>query len=316
MRAVAGDPADLQVMYGADGRRRLPEFELPWLAGYENSSPVRVGNAAADQLQLDVWGEVLDGLHLARDSGLPTDYTAWDIQRALLDFLESNWTQCDCSLWEVRGPARHFVHSKVMAWAGVDRAVRTVENHHLPGPLSRWRALREHIHTDICTHGYNAERGSFTQSYDSDHLDAALLLLPRVGFLPYDDPRIVGTIEAVRAELSYDGLLLRYLPKRSDDGLPGGEGVFLACSFWLVDALCGIGRAEEATALFERLLRLRNDVGLLSEEYDPKTQRHLGNTPQAFSLVGLINSARQLSGHHTTTSAHRGQRHLHSPDKQ
>lgn len=313
VRAVAGDPADLQIMYGVDGRRRLPEFELPWLAGYENSSPVRVGNAAASQLQLDVWGEVLDGLHLARDSGLPTDDTAWDVQRALLDFLEGNWTQKDCSLWEIRGPARHFVHSKVMAWAGVDRAVRTVQHHHLPGPLRRWQALRAKIHDDICTRGYNAERGSFTQSYGSDHLDAALLLLPRVGFLPYDDPRIVGTIEAVRDELSCDGLLLRYHPEKSDDGLPGGEGVFLACSFWLVDALCGIGRADEATELYERLLRLRNDVGMLSEEYDLKAQRHLGNTPQAFSLVGLINSARQLSGHYTTTSARGGQQHLY-PD--
>lgn len=316
VRAVAGDPADLQIMYGADGRRRLPEFELPWLAGYENSSPVRVGNAAASQLQLDVWGEVLDGLHLARDSGLPTDDTAWDVQRALLDFLEGNWQRCDYSLWEIRGPARHFVHSKVMAWAGVDRAVRTVENHQLEGPLSRWRALRDEIHADVCDHGYNAQRGCFTQSYGSDHLDAALLLLPRVGFLPYDDPRIVGTVEAVQKELCCDGLLLRYLPERSDDGLPGSEGAFLACSFWLVDALCGIGRPDEATALFERLLKLRNDVGLLSEEYDPKSGRQLGNTPQAFSLVGLINSARQLSGHHTTTSAHHRQQQPHSTARQ
>lgn len=316
VRAVAGDPADLQIMYGADGRRRLPEFELPWLAGYENSSPVRVGNAAAAQLQLDVWGEVLDGLHLARDCGLPTDDTAWDVQRALLDFLEGNWQRCDYSLWEIRGPARQFVHSKVMAWAGVDRAVRTVENHQLDGPLARWRALRDEIHADVCRHGYNKRRGYFTQSYGSDHLDAALLLLPRVGFLPYDDPRIVGTVEAVQKELCCDGLLLRYLPERSDDGLPGGEGAFLACSFWLVDALCGIGRPDEATALFERLLGLRNDVGLLSEEYDPKTGRQLGNTPQAFSLVGLINSARQLSGYHTTTSAHHREPHLHGTARQ
>ncbi|WP_197503251.1 glycoside hydrolase family 15 protein [Mycobacterium sp. E740] len=314
VRAVAGDPADLQIMYGLDGRRRLPEFELPWLPGYEKSSPVRVGNAAAAQLQLDVWGEVLDGLHLARDAGLPTDDTAWDVQCALLDFLEGNWTEPDCSLWEIRGPRRHFVHSKVMAWAGVDRAVRTVEHHDLSGPLDRWRQLRDEIHDDICNRGYNAERGTFTQSYGSDDLDAALLLLPRVGFLPYDDPRIVGTITAVQEELSCDGLLLRYHPQRSDDGLPGGEGVFLACSFWLVDALCGIGRDDEATALYERLLGLRNDVGMLSEEYDPKAQRHLGNTPQAFSLVGMINSARQLSGHHTTTSAHSGQQHLHPDD--
>jgi GH15 family glucan-1,4-alpha-glucosidase len=199
-----------------------------------------------------------------------------------------------------------------MAWAGVDRAVRTVERHNLHGPLFEWRALRDEIHRDVCTHGYNAELGSFTQSYGSDHLDAALLLLPRVGFLPYRDPRIVGTVDAVRRNLTQDGLLLRYHPQQSDDGLPGGEGTFLACSFWLVDALCGIGRADEATALFERLLALRNDVGMLSEEYDPRTRRHLGNTPQAFSLVGLINSARQLSGSHTTTSARRHRQHLHT----
>lgn len=311
VRAVAGDPADLQIMYGADGRRRLPEFDLPWLAGYQNSSPVRVGNAAAAQLQLDVWGEVLDGLHLGRESGLQTDDTAWDVQRALLDFLEGNWMEADSSLWEFRGPARHFVHSKVMAWAGVDRAVHTVEHHHLPGPVSRWRALRDQIHHDVCARGYDTERGTFTQSYGSQELDAALLLLPRVGFLPYTDPRIVGTVEAVRAELGHDGLLLRYRPQQSDDGLPGAEGVFLACSFWLVDALCGIGRTGEATALYERLLGLRNDVGMLSEEYDPVAKRHLGNTPQAFSLVGLINSARQLSGDRTTTSTNSRLQHLH-----
>ncbi|OBK76770.1 glycoside hydrolase family 15 protein [Mycobacterium sp. 1274761.0] len=304
VRAVAGDPADLQIMYGLDGRRRLPESELPWLAGYENSSPVHVGNAASAQLQLDVWGEVLDGLHLARESGLPTDEVAWDVQAALLDFLESHWDQPDYSLWEMRGPARQFVHSKVMAWAGVDRAVRTVENQHLPGPLHQWRALRSKIHHDICSNGYSTSRECFTQAYGSDDLDAALLLMPRVGFLPYTDPRIVATVKAIQEELSWGGLLLRYLPQASDDGLPGAEGAFLACTFWLVDALDGIGQREQATALFERLLDLRNDVGMLSEEYDPETGRQLGNTPQAFSLVGLINSARQLSGHHTGTSAH------------
>jgi GH15 family glucan-1,4-alpha-glucosidase len=311
VRAVAGDPADLQIMYGLDGRRRLPESELPWLPGYENSSPVRVGNAAAAQLQLDVWGEVLDGLHLARESGLPTDDTAWDVQGALLEFLEGHWDQPDHSLWEVRGPARHFVHSKVMTWAGVDRAVRTVEHHHLPGPLYEWRALRDKIHHDVCDNGYSPSRGCFTQSYGSDDLDASLLLIPRVGFLPWSDRRIVATVKAVQSELSWDGLLLRYNPQKSDDGLPGTEGAFLACTFWLVDALAGIGEREEATALFERLLALRNDVGMLSEEYDPQTGRQLGNTPQAFSLVGLINSARQLSGHHTTTSAKRHQQGFH-----
>lgn len=314
VRAVAGDPSQLQIMYGLDGRRRLPEYALPWLSGYEGSHPVRVGNAAATQLQLDVWGEVLDGLHLARESGLPTDDTAWDVQRALLNFLEGNWQNPDASLWEIRGPARQFVHSKVMAWAGVDRAVRTVERHGLPGPLDSWKALREKIHREVCTKGYDARRHTFMQSYGSDELDAALLLLPRVGFLPWDDPRIVGTVEAVAAELGQDGLLRRYRPQKSNDGLPGDEGVFLACSFWLVDALCGIGRKKQATTLFERLLGLRNDVGLLSEEYDPLTGHHLGNTPQAFSLVGLINSARQLSGHHTTTSERSERQHLH-PDE-
>lgn len=311
VRAVAGDPAKLQIMYGLDGRRRLPESTLPWLPGYAGSAPVRVGNAAAGQLQLDVWGEVLDGLHLAREAGMPVDDTAWDVQQALLGFLEGNWRRADSSLWEIRGPARQFVHSKVMVWAGLDRAVDTVENHGLPGPVDRWRALRDDIHRDICANGYDADRQTFTQSYGSDDLDAALLLLPRVGFLPWTDARVIGTVEAVQRELSRDGLLLRYHPQDSSDGLPGDEGAFLACSFWLVDALSGIGRTAEATALFERLLDLRNDVGMLSEEYDPDTRRQLGNTPQAFSLVGLINSARQLSGHHTMTSARRAQQHLH-----
>ena len=310
VRAVAGDPADLQIMYGLDGRRRIPEFDLPWLPGYQDSAPVRVGNAASDQFQLDVWGEVLDGLHLARECGLPTDDTAWDVQRALLDFLEGHWREPDSSLWEIRGPARHFVHSKVMAWAGVDRAVRTVERHHLPGPLFEWRALRDQIHDDVCSHGYDADRNCFTQSYGSTELDDALLLLPRVGFLPYGDHRVVGTVEAVQRDLTRDGLLLRYDPQASDDGLPGDEGAFVACSFWLVDALCGIGRRDEAIALFERLLGLRNDVGMLSEEYDTTTGRQLGNTPQAFSLVGLINSARQFDGHHTTTSLPRHRQRL------
>jgi GH15 family glucan-1,4-alpha-glucosidase len=312
VRAVAGDPSELQVMYGLDGRRRLTETTLPWLAGYEKSTPVRVGNAAADQFQLDVWGEVLDGLHLAREAGLPADEVAWDVQCALLDFLESHWDQPDNGLWEVRGPARHFVHSKVMAWAGVDRAVRTVRHHGLAGPLDEWRALRDRIHADVCTNGYDAERQTFVQSYGSDQLDAALLLLPRVGFLPWRDPRIVGTVRAVQRELCADGFVLRYRPQDSNDGLPGQEGAFLACSFWLADALCGIGRTAEATRLFERLLTLRNDVGLLSEEYDTVAQRQVGNTPQAFSLVGLINTARQLSGQHTDTSARRHEQNLHS----
>lgn len=299
VRAVAGDPARLQIMYGLDGRRRLTETTLPWLAGYAGSQPVRVGNAAADQFQLDVWGEVLDGLHLARESGLQADDIAWDVQRALLDFLEGHWQLPDNSLWEVRGPQRHFVHSKVMAWAGVDRAVRTVEKHGLPGPLDTWRNLRDTIHREVCERGFDSVRNTFTQSYDSHELDAALLLLPRVGFLAWDDPRIVGTVDAVQDQLCRDGFVLRYRPQHSDDGLPGTEGAFLACSFWLADALSGIGRADAATDLFERLLSLRNDVGMLSEEYDTESGQQVGNTPQAFSLVGLINTARQLSGHST-----------------
>jgi GH15 family glucan-1,4-alpha-glucosidase len=303
VRAVAGDPADLQSMYGVDGRRRLPEHELPWLPGYEKSAPVRIGNSAAGQFQLDVWGEVLDGLHLAREAGLATDESAWDVQLALLDYLESHWDEPDNGLWEMRGARKHFVHSKVMAWAGVDRAVRTVEHHQLDGPLDKWRALRDEIHSDVCANGYDSERNTFTQYYGSEALDAALLLIPRAGFLAWDDRRVIGTIEAVQAELDKGELLLRYDPEKSDDGVEGHEGVFLAGSFWLADALTGIGRTRQATDLFERLLSLRNDVGLLSEEYDPVNQRQLGNTPQAFSMVGLINTARHLSGTPSATSA-------------
>jgi GH15 family glucan-1,4-alpha-glucosidase len=304
LRAAAGDPADLQIMYGLDGTRRLTESTLDWLPGYENSGPVRVGNAAAQQFQLDVWGEVLDGLHLARDAGIAATDAGWDLQRALVDFLESNWREPDNGLWEVRGPRRHFVHSKVMAWAGLDRAVTAVERHGLDGPVDRWRATRAQIHADVCAYGYDPGRNTFTQFYGSHGLDAALLLLPRVGFLPYDDPRIVGTVDAIGKELCTDGFLLRYQPQRDDnvDGLPGPEGAFLACTFWLADALHATGRTDEARDLFEALLDLRNDVGMLAEEYDPVNRRHLGNTPQAFSLVGLVNAARHLSGSSTRTS--------------
>ncbi len=298
VRAVAGDPAKLQIMYAVDGTRRVGEQELDWLSGYENSTPVRVGNAAAGQFQLDVWGEVLCGLFLARDRGVGAVESGWDVQRALLDFLEGNWRQEDSGLWEVRGPRRPFVHSKVMAWAGVDCAVRSVEQQGLDGPLDQWRSLRERIHAEVCEHGYDADRKTFTQFYGSNGLDAALLLIPRVGFLPWDDPRVVGTVEAVQRELNDDGLIVRYRPGADGnvDGLHGGECAFVACSFWLADALHGIGRTDEARALFERLLGLRNDVGLLSEEYDTDTGRQLGNFPQAFSMVGLINTARHL-GH-------------------
>ena len=295
LRAVAGDPADLQIMYGLDGTRRLPETELPWLAGYEGSAPVRTGNGAADQYQLDVWGEVLDGLHVARESGLSSSADAWDLQRALMDFLEGHWDEPDNGLWEVRGPRRHFVHSKVMAWAGADRMVRAAEQLGLDGPVDSWRELRDRVHRDVCEKGYDAGRGTFTQYYGGTELDASLLLLPRVGFLPYDDPRIVGTVEAVERDLVEDGFVLRYRTEAGVDGLEGAEGAFLACSFWLVDALHGIGREDDALALFERLLSLRNDVGLLAEEWDPRAQRQVGNFPQAFSHEPLVNSAVLLS---------------------
>ena len=298
LRAVAGDPADLRIMYALDGSRRIPEYELPWLPGYADSSPVRVGNAAAAQFQLDVWGEVLDGLHYSRTSGLTPTEDAWSLQKALLDFLEGHWDSPDNSLWEVRGDRQPFVHSKVMAWAGLDRGVQAVERFGLDGPVDRWRQLRQEVHEDVCAHGYDADRGTFTQFYGSQGLDAALLLLPRVGFLPPEDPRIVGTVDAVQRELSQDGLLLRYHPDADGgvDGLAGHESPFLACSFWLADALSMIGRGGEARALFERLLGLRSDLGLLSEEYDTGLHRQVGNTPQAFSHVGLVNTAAQLGG--------------------
>ncbi|MGY1840610.1 MULTISPECIES: glycoside hydrolase family 15 protein [unclassified Modestobacter] len=298
LRAVAGDPADLRIMYALDGSRRIPEYELPWLPGYEGSAPVRVGNAAAGQFQLDVWGELLDGLHLARESGLSPTADAWAVQKELLAFLEGVWDTPDSSLWEVRGEPRHFVHSKVLAWAGVNGAIEAVERHGLDGPVDRWRELRQRIHDDVCARGYDPERRTFTQFYGSEGLDAALLLIPQVGFLPWDDERVVGTVEAVQRELTSDGFLLRYHTHADGrvDGLPGDEAPFLLCSFWLADALNGIGRTTEARELFERLLGLGNDLGLMSEEYDPRTGRHLGNTPQAFSHVGLVNTARHLSG--------------------
>ncbi|MFC9653130.1 MULTISPECIES: glycoside hydrolase family 15 protein [unclassified Streptomyces] len=298
LRAVAGDPADLQIMYGLGGERRLPENELPWLRGYANSAPVRTGNNAVDQLQLDVYGEVMDSLNVARTAGLPAQPHAWNLQLSLLGFLESKWREPDEGLWEVRGPRQHFVHSKVMAWVAADRAVRTLEdNPSLSGDVGRWRAMRDEVHREVCERGFDAERNTFTQSYGSADLDAATLLIPRVGFLPPDDPRVVGTVDAVRAELGHGGLLRRYSSTGpSVDGLPGGEGTFLVCSFWLVDALHMTGRTEEATELFERLLALRNDVGLLAEEYDPVARRQLGNYPQAFSHIGLVVTALTLAG--------------------
>ncbi|PZT74386.1 MULTISPECIES: glycoside hydrolase family 15 protein [unclassified Streptomyces] len=297
LRAVAGDPADLQIMYGLAGERRLPESELHWLRGYENSAPVRIGNAAVRQRQLDVYGEVIDSLRLARDAGLDDKPHAWSLQLSLLGFLESTWREPDEGLWEIRGQRRHFVHSKVMAWVAADRAVRSLEEDPtLAGDADRWRAMRDAVHREVCEKGYDPVRNTFTQSYGSRELDAATLLIARTGFLPPDDPRVIGTVDAVREELGSGGLVRRYSTDgRSIDGLPGGEGAFLACSFWLADALRLTGRTEEATELFERLLALRNDVGLLAEEYDTAAGRQLGNFPQAFSHIGLVGTAVALA---------------------
>ncbi|MCT7352273.1 glycoside hydrolase family 15 protein [Streptomyces sp. 15-116A] len=298
LRAVAGDPADLQIMYGVAGERRLPEFELPWLAGFDGARPVRIGNDAVNQLQLDVYGEVMDSLALARRSGLPPKPDIWALQTVLMDFLRSAWRQPDEGLWEVRGGRRHFVHSKVMVWVAADRAVRTLEEHpDFDGDLDGWRELRDEVHREVCEKGYDPERNTFTQSYGSRELDAALLLIPRVGFLPPDDPRVIGTIDAIREELGQGGLLRRYTSDAvTVDGLPGEEGTFLVCSFWLADALHLTGRTKEARELFERLLGLANDVGLLAEEYDSVEGRLLGNFPQAFSHIGLVNTALALFG--------------------
>ncbi|GAA2951079.1 MULTISPECIES: glycoside hydrolase family 15 protein [Streptomyces] len=301
LRAVAGDPADLQIMYGLAGERRLPETELPWLDGYEHSRPVRTGNAAVRQRQLDVYGEVIDSLRVAREAGLDDKPHAWNLQLSLLGFLESAWREPDEGLWEIRGERRHFVHSKVMAWVAADRAVRTLEeNPQLPGDADRWRTMRDAVHAEVCARGYDPERNTFTQYYGSRELDASVLLIVRTGFLPTDDPRVVGTVDAVRAELASDGLVRRYSTEgASVDGLPGEEGAFVVCSFWLVDALLRTGRREEAEELFEELLSLRNDVGLLAEEYDTVAGRQLGNFPQAFSHIGLVNSAVDLALHET-----------------
>jgi GH15 family glucan-1,4-alpha-glucosidase len=294
LRAIAGQPETLQILYSLDGARRLPETELGWLSGYEGSRPVRTGNAASGQLQLDVWGETLDALFLARQAGLPADPDAWALQTALMEYLESAWREPDNGLWEVRGDRQHFTHSKVMAWAAADRMARSVREYGLPGPAPRWEALREQIHHDVVTRAFDAGRNTFTQAYGSTALDASLLLIPRVGFLPATDPRVLGTIAAIRRELSDDGLVRRYQTSETGDGVKGSEGLFIACSFWLVDALHASGQQRAAIGLFERLLGLRNDVGLLSEEWDPDARRQLGNTPQAFSHFALVVSALQL----------------------
>ena len=300
-RAIAGNPRDLQIMYGVAGERRLDEWEADWLPGYENSAPVRIGNAAAGQLQLDVYGEVIDALQLSCRVGLHDDQHTWSLQRSLLKFLEEHWAEADEGLWEVRGPRRHFVHSKVMAWVAFDRAASYAEQAGKTDLAVRWRVTRDEIKREVCEKGYNAERGAFTQYYGATELDASVLLISDVGFLDADDPRIVSTMKVLQRDLMQDGFLRRYeLPAGGTsgvDGLPGSEGAFLACSFWLANALELSGRHEEAVELFERLLALRNDVGLLSEEYDPRYGRLVGNMPQAFSHVPLVQTALNLSGH-------------------
>jgi GH15 family glucan-1,4-alpha-glucosidase len=299
LRTAAGDPADLQIMYGVAGERRLTELELDWLSGYEGSRPVRIGNEASEQFQLDVYGEVLDALYQGRVHGLRAEAQPWALQRKLLEHLEKAWREPDEGLWEIRGRRRHFTHSKVMCWVAFDRAVRSVEEQRLDGPVDRWRELRDEIHAEVCRRGYDPSIASFTQSYESKNLDASLLLIPLVGFLPASDERVQGTVDAIQRTLLRDGFVVRYLTDESSvDGLPPGEGVFLPCSFWLVDCLELLGRHDEAHALFERLLGVANDLGLFSEEYDPAEQRLLGNFPQAFTHLALVNSAFNLGHYH------------------
>ncbi|MFD3451293.1 glycoside hydrolase family 15 protein [Streptomyces sp. NPDC058691] len=292
LRAIAGDPGDLRSLYGVAGERHLPETHADWFPGYEGSGPVRLGNAAVGQFQLDVYGEVVDTLHLALRAGIPMERQVWAFLRRLLTHLEGHWHEPDEGLWEVRGGRRHFVHSKVMSWVAADRAVRMAEATGLPAPVERWRALRDAIHADVCANGYDARRGVFVQHYGGRALDAATLFIVKTGFLPPDDPRVARTVEAVRDELDLHGFVRRYT---CPDGVPGAEGAFLACSFWLADALAALGREDEARALFARVLASANDLGLLPEEWDPLAARHLGNTPQAFTHVALVNTAFTLS---------------------
>jgi GH15 family glucan-1,4-alpha-glucosidase len=305
LRTVAGAPSQLQIMYGVAGERRLPELTLDWLPGHEGSVPVRIGNAAVSQLQLDVYGEVMDSLYQARRIGISVDPFAWNVQLKLLEFLETGWREPDEGIWEVRGRRRHFTHSKVMAWVAFDRAVRSVEAMDVDGPVERWKGIRRIIHEEVCTRGWDPRRRTFTQAYGAPALDASLLMLPLVGFLPATDARVTGTVAAIERELVEDGFVRRYSTHESDDGLPPGEGAFLLCSFWLADAYALMGRFEDARALFERLIALRNDVGLLSEQYDPAARRFLGNFPQAFSHVGLVNTACNLTPQQTGPARHR-----------
>ncbi|HET7440491.1 MAG TPA: glycoside hydrolase family 15 protein [Terriglobales bacterium] len=295
LRALAGDPAQVQIMYGLAGEHRLTEWEVPWLKGYEGAKPVRIGNAAAEQRQLDIYGEVMDALHHGRVGKLAVNQAGWSLQRELLDHLERIWQEPDQGIWEVRGGPRHFTYSKVMAWVAFDRSIKDVEQFGLDGPVHRWRTIRQQIHDEVCRDAFNPEVGAFVQSYGSTELDAAVLLAPLVGFLPPTDARVRSTVEAIERHLMSDGLVRRYNPDRSSDGLPGNEGAFLACSFWLADNLVLLGRIDDARRLFERLLSLRNDVGLLSEEYDCNAHRLVGNFPQAFSHIALVNTAHNLS---------------------
>lgn len=295
LQRSAGGPQDVKIVYGIRGERLWHESEVPWLPGYFGAQPVRIGNAAANQRQLDVYGELMDTLHLSRRSGLDPEPEAWDIQVNLLSYLSDHWDEPDEGIWEVRGERRHFTHSKVMAWLAFDRAVKDAHTYNLEGPVDSWIATRDQIHQQVCQRGYHPHRRAFTQSYDSEHLDASLLLMPQIGFLPPDDPRFIHTVEAIRKELACDGLLLRYAHDAQVDDLPPGEGAFLPCSFWLADALLLMGRRDEARELFERLLALRNDVGLFSEEYDPSKGRMLGNFPQALTHVAMVNTARLLA---------------------
>lgn len=307
LRAAAGDPASVQIMYGVAGERRLPEYEAPWLAGFEGSQPVRIGNAAHEQLQLDVFGEVSDALYQARRLGIAPDRWSWSLETTLLGFLEQRWQDPDHGIWEVRGPRRHFTHSKIMAWVAFDRAIKSVERFGLSGPVDHWRAIRTAIHAQVCDRGFNHDRQTFTRSYETSALDASLLLTSLVGFLPPDDARVAGTVRAIENELMRDGLVLRYRTEdgKAGDGLPPGEGVFLPCSFWLADVYAQSGRRDDALRLFERLLSLRNDVGLLSEEYDPGSRRFLGNFPQAFSHLSLVNTAYNLTIDPARPASHR-----------
>jgi GH15 family glucan-1,4-alpha-glucosidase len=295
LRAAAGSPEQIQIMYGVAGERRLAEWQVPWLAGYEGSQPVRIGNAAASQLQLDVFGEVMDALHQARVGGLSHSAAGWSLQRALLARLETIWQAPDEGIWEVRGERQHFTHSRIMAWVAFDRTIKSMEAFNLQGPVERWRAIRAAIHAEVCDKGFDRQRGTFVRAYGSTALDASALLIPTVGFLPPTDPRVRSTVTAIERALLRDGFVLRYDTEVAADGLPPREGAFLACSFWLVDALVMLGRFDDARVLFERLLSLRNDVGLLAEEYDPAARRLVGNFPQAFSHIALINSAHNLT---------------------